>query len=124
MSCDDQRVTRLWAIVRLLSCCLLHFRKLGGPRPGPGGGDAESRGTGNRPVPPAGPTPPAANPDGSVTYAGLTIPHGPAQRDDLARLRGEDPKAPYLIVARYQGDRGVCRLWPGFAGMAGLGGGS
>ena len=70
------------------------------------------------------PTPPSANPDGSITYDGFTILAGPAQRDDLARLQGEDPKAAYLIVARYQGDRGVCRRWPAFAAMAGLGGGS
>jgi hypothetical protein len=71
-----------------------------------------------------GPAPPPANPDGSITYEEYTIPTGPAQHDDLARLQAEDPKAPYLIVARYQGDRGVCRRWPAFAAMAGLGGGS
>ncbi len=67
---------------------------------------------------------PIANSDGSITFAGYIIPAGSAQRDDVARLRGDDPKAAYLIVARYQGDRGVCRRWPAFAAMTGLGGGA
>lgn len=66
---------------------------------------------------------PVSNPDGSITFGGYRIPPGPAQSHDLARLQRDDPKAPYLIVARYQGDRGVCRHWPGFAALAGLGGG-
>ncbi len=71
-----------------------------------------------------GPTSRIGNPDGSVALAGYTIPDGSAQRDDVARLRGEDPKAVYLIVARYQGNRAVCRRWPAFGAMAGLEGGT
>lgn len=71
-----------------------------------------------------GPTASDANSVGPIVYEGYTIPAGPAQRDDLARLQGEDPKAAYLIVARYQGDRGICRRWPAFAAMAGLGDGT
>lgn len=62
--------------------------------------------------------------DGAITYAGYTIPSGSAQLDDVARLRNDDPKAPYLIVARYQGVQEVCRRWPDFAARAGLGGAS
>ena len=65
---------------------------------------------------------PVTNADGSITCEGYTIPRGSAQHDDIARLRGHDPKAPYLIVSRYQGDQAVCRRWPGFAAQAGLGG--
>ena len=71
-----------------------------------------------------GSTSPVANPDGSITFAGYTIPAGSAQHDDVARLQGEDPKAAYLLVARYKGNRGVCRRWPAFGAMAGLGGGT
>lgn len=66
---------------------------------------------------------PATNPDGSITCQGYTIPSGSAQHDDVARLQGHDPKAPYLIVSRYQGDQAVCRRWPGFAAQSGIGGG-
>ena len=65
---------------------------------------------------------PLTHPDGSITYKGYSIPPGAAQHDDVARLQGNDPKAPYLIVSLYQGDEGVCRRWPGFAAQAGLGG--
>jgi hypothetical protein len=64
---------------------------------------------------------PVSNTDGSIICGGYTIPPGAAQHHDVARIISDDPKAPYLIVARYQGDRGVCRRWPGFAALAGLG---
>jgi hypothetical protein len=66
-------------------------------------------------------TPVSNNTDGSITCGGYTIPPGAAQSHDVARIIGDDPKVPYLIVARYQGDRGVCRRWPVFAALAGLG---
>lgn len=40
----------------------------------------------------------------------------------MARLQAGDPKAPYLIVDRYQGVAEVCRRWPAFATETGLGG--
>ena len=64
---------------------------------------------------------PVTNSDGSITCQGYTIPSGSVQHD-VARLQSHDPKAPYLIVSRYQGDEGICRRWPGFAAQAGLGG--
>lgn len=64
---------------------------------------------------------PVTKPDGSIVCEGYTIPCGPAQRDDVSRLLKGDPKAPYLIVARYEGDRGICRVWPCFAILSGLG---
>ncbi len=71
-----------------------------------------------------GPASPVENPVGSITFEGYMIPAGSAQHDDVARLQGEDPKAAYLIVARYQGSSGVCRRWPAFGAMTGLGGGT
>jgi hypothetical protein len=60
------------------------------------------------------------NDDGSITYGAYTIPAGARQADDAWRIYEGDPKWPFLYVATYSGEAGLCSVYPDWATAVGI----